>query len=120
MDLAKHPGLVRRGARYYIRVRIPLDLVETIGRSEVWKSLDTADHREAVRRYFPARAELQKAFDQVRRRRDANGRLSGEEALHIVRTWFRETDRQAAHMDLACSAMTCALRLARPSGISST
>jgi hypothetical protein len=72
MDVAKHPGLMRRGARYYIRVRIPLDLVETIGRSEIWKSLGTADHREAVRRYFPARTELHKAFDQARRRRDAN------------------------------------------------
>jgi hypothetical protein len=97
--VARHPGLMRRGARCYIRVRIPLDLVETSGRSEIWKSLGTADHREAVRRYFAARTELQKAFDQARRRREANGKLSGEEALHIVRTWFRETDRQAANVD---------------------
>jgi integrase len=90
---------MRRGARYYIRVRVPLDLVDTLGRSEIWKSLGTSDHREAVRRYYPARTDLQQTFDQARRRRDANGRLSGDEALHIVRAWFCETDRQAANMD---------------------
>ena len=72
MDTARQPGPVRRGARYYLRHRIPLDLVETIGRSEVWKSLKTADHREAVRRYIPARAELQEAFDEARREPDAD------------------------------------------------
>ena len=97
--MAQHPGLMRRGARYYVRVRVPLDLVETIGRSEIWKSLRTADFAEARRRYFPARAKLQEAFDQARRRRAANGKLSGDEALRIVRTWFRETDRQAANAD---------------------
>jgi integrase len=97
--VARHPGLMRRGARYHIRVRVPRDLVAAIGRTEIWKSLGTADHREAVRKYFPARAELQKTFDEARRRRDANGKLSGGEALHIVRTWFREVDRKAADAD---------------------
>ena len=43
MDVARHPGLMRRGARYYLRVRVPLDLIETLGRREIWQSLRTAD-----------------------------------------------------------------------------
>jgi hypothetical protein len=60
---------MRRGARYYLRVRVPLDLIDIIGRQEIWQSLGTGDHREAVRRYFPARTELQQGFEHARRRR---------------------------------------------------
>ncbi|HET6519983.1 MAG TPA: DUF6538 domain-containing protein, partial [Geminicoccaceae bacterium] len=101
--MARHPGLVRRGARYYVRVRIPLDLVETIGRTEVWKSLKTADFREAVRKYFPARAALQETLQEARRRA-ANGKLSVDEALRIVQAWLRETDRKAATADFGLFA----------------
>lgn len=40
-------GLVRRGARYSIRRRIPLDLVEHYGRAEIVRALGTADPKEA-------------------------------------------------------------------------
>ena len=90
---------MRRGARYYIRVRVPLDLVEPSAEAKFGSRSARRIIGRRVRRYFPARTDLQEAFDQARRRRGANGRLSGEEALHIVRTWFRETDRQAANTD---------------------
>jgi integrase len=99
MEMARHAGLVRRGARYYVRVRTPQDLVATIGRAEVWKSLQTADHREAVRRFYPARAALQATFQEARRLKARNGKLAGDEALRIVRAWFCEVDRKAAHVD---------------------
>ena len=57
---------MRRGTRYYLRTRVPLDLIETIGRKEIWKSLETGDHREAVRRYHLAKAELDQEFEQRR------------------------------------------------------
>jgi len=55
---------------YYVRFRVPRDLVETLGRREIQKSLDTRDHREALRRYFPAMAERDEMFAQARRRAD--------------------------------------------------
>ncbi len=101
MDVAKYPGLMRRKARYYLRVKVPADLTDALGRQGIWRSLKTGDYHEAVRRYFPARTELQEVFQQARRRRDANGRLPGDEARRLVATWFQETDRQTAHRDFA-------------------
>ncbi|MFM0199904.1 site-specific integrase [Paraburkholderia fungorum] len=47
-----HPAmcthLVKRGSRYYIRRRVPLDLVSLVGKSEVTKALGTSDRSEAV------------------------------------------------------------------------
>jgi uncharacterized protein DUF6538 len=96
MDVARHPGLMRRGARYYLRVRVPLDLIESIGRQEIWQSLRTADHREAVHRYFPARTELQQRFENARRRRAG---LSNDEARRLASDWLQAEDRRAASLD---------------------
>jgi DNA invertase Pin-like site-specific DNA recombinase len=56
--VAKHPGLMRRGTRWYLRAKVPVDLVEIIGRSEVWRSLQTGEHALAVKRFRRARADL--------------------------------------------------------------
>ena len=87
---------MRRGARYYLRVRVPLDLIETLGRREIWQSIGTADYREAVRRYFRAQTELQQQFEQARRRRAG---LSNDEARRLASDWLQTTDRRAAHDD---------------------
>src|SRR5471032_1598533 len=42
-------GLLRRGARYSIRVRIPADLVPVYGKSEIVRALGTSDPAEAKR-----------------------------------------------------------------------
>jgi hypothetical protein len=99
MDVAKYPGLMRRKARYYLRVKVPADLVDTIGRQDIWRTLKTSEYHEAVCRYFPARTELQEVFQQARRRREASGNLSGEEARRLVSAWFQMTDRRAAEAD---------------------
>jgi hypothetical protein len=67
MDMAKYPGLMRRGARFYLRVKVPVDLRSTLGREQIWKALGTSDRRQAIRRYFPARAQLQATLEQARR-----------------------------------------------------
>jgi hypothetical protein len=94
--VARHPGLMRRGTRYYLRVRVPLDLINTIGRREIWKSLGTGDHREAVRRYFPARTKLQQCFEQARR---PGAGLSSGEVRRLASDCFQAADRRAAHDD---------------------
>lgn len=42
--------LIKRGSRYYIRRRVPLDLISLVGKSEVTKALGTSDRAEAVTR----------------------------------------------------------------------
>jgi len=99
MDVARQPGLMRRKARWYLRVKIPVDLKSFLHpQQEVWRSLKTGDHSVAVKRYRRARALLDQWFDQQRRRRDARERLDGEAPRFVV-DWFRETDRRIAHAD---------------------
>lgn len=65
-------GLIRRGARYALRRRVPVDLVEHFGREEVTRALGTADPKEA-RKLLPLRwAELDREFEEVRANRTVN------------------------------------------------
>ena len=60
-------GLMRRGARYYIRRVIPLDLQEHFdGKREIVRSLGTSDPKEAKRLWVVAWADMDKLFDQAR------------------------------------------------------
>jgi integrase len=98
MDVARHPGLMRRKARWYLRAKIPVDLIAFLGRHEVWRSLRTGDHALAVKRYRRARADLDAWFEQQRRRRDVGERVNGE-VPKLVLDWFRATEHQASHDD---------------------
>jgi hypothetical protein len=49
-----------------VRVVVPKDLVDVIGRKEFWKSLKTDTRREALSRYFDARSKIEKQFDAAR------------------------------------------------------
>ena len=96
--MAKQPGLMRRKTRWYLRTKVPVDLVAFLGRQEVWRSLRTGDHALAVKRLHRARAVLDRWFDQQRVRRDAGERLNGEMPRFVV-DWFRDAEHQAAHSD---------------------
>ncbi|SEN86750.1 Site-specific recombinase XerD [Gemmobacter aquatilis] len=61
--------LFRRGAAYSARIRVPLDLVEVIGRKELVKALGTSDLAEAKRRLHPVIANWHREFDDMRARR---------------------------------------------------
>ena len=86
--MAKYSGLMRRGARFYLRVKVPVDLHSTLGRQQIWKALGTSDRREAIRRYFPARAQLQATFEQARRLQ-----LSPEDARRMITDWLHTLER---------------------------
>jgi integrase len=94
----QYPGLEVRGTRYYLRVRIPADLTKIIGRKFLWKSLDTGNRREAIRRYHRAKAELDQWFDAHRRRRDG---IPPDEVRGLASAWFHETDQHHARADFA-------------------
>lgn len=58
--------LTRRGARYYIRRRIPQDLVAHYGKQEITKALGTSDPKEAARRCRLEAVRLDLEWDAAR------------------------------------------------------
>ena len=42
--------MMRRGTKWYLRVKVPDDVVDAIGKREIWKSLRTGDYQLARRR----------------------------------------------------------------------
>ena len=67
MALPSH--IFRRGAAYSARMRVPLDLVDIMGKQELVKALGTSDLAEAKRRLYPVIAAWQREFDDMRTRR---------------------------------------------------
>jgi hypothetical protein len=67
--MALATNIVSRGRVYYVRVAVPKDLQDRIGKAEVWRSLRTKDQRDA-RRLAPAvLADLHAEWEDMRRRR---------------------------------------------------
>lgn len=58
-------GLLRRGARYFVRRRIPTDLIKHYGRREITRALGTADPKQARRLLPHVWAALTAEFDQA-------------------------------------------------------
>lgn len=68
--MARVSFLLRRGASYYARVRVPVDLVEIVGKNELVKALGTKDETEAKRKMWPLVEEWNRQFDDIRSRRN--------------------------------------------------
>jgi hypothetical protein len=62
--------LIKRGSRYYIRRRVPLDLVSILGKSEVTKALHTSDRAEAVTRCRAEGVRLDTEWTALRQTRE--------------------------------------------------
>ncbi|MFC3322615.1 DUF6538 domain-containing protein [Mesorhizobium cantuariense] len=67
--MARLSYLLRRGASYYARARVPLDLVDAVGKNELVKALGTKDEQEAKRRLWPVVESWNRQFDDLRSRR---------------------------------------------------
>ena len=93
--MSKYPGLMRRGTKWYLRVRVPTDIVDDVGRSEIWKTLGTGDHRKAVSRYHQARADVVAQFEAVRGRRGDDD-VTNAELRRLVTVWFGGMNRLVA------------------------
>lgn len=72
--------LLRRGSAYSARIRVPLDLIEIVGRKELVKALGTSDLSEAKRRLYPVLSAWHREFDDLRARRI----LTTEDRDHAV------------------------------------
>lgn len=66
-EVSKFTNLVRRNAVYYFRARVPQDIVDTFGKTEVTFSLKTKDHKEAVAKLRKESAKVEADFDAHRR-----------------------------------------------------
>jgi integrase len=79
-------NVVRRGAVYYARMRVPKDLANAIGRRELVQSLKTRDPVEALGLARLLIAKWQVDFDSRRNTRN----LSSETARSLARFHYRE------------------------------
>lgn len=84
MSALAAPFLMRRGSMSYVRVRVPKDLVELVGCSEVRRSLGPLRFHEA--RLLAARtgSKLKEAFEMMRNAND----LTKQEVLNLIRDCF--------------------------------
>lgn len=67
--MARVSYLWKRGATYYARMDVPLDLVPVLKKPTLKLSLQTKDEAEAKRRLYPVIAGWQRDFDDLRARR---------------------------------------------------
>ncbi|MER8490112.1 tyrosine-type recombinase/integrase [Mesorhizobium australicum] len=67
--MARLSYLLRRGASYYARARVPLDLIDVLGKRELVKALGTKDENEAKRLLWPIVEAWNRKFDDLRSRR---------------------------------------------------
>lgn len=71
--VAHYPNLTTRGGTYYLRMRVPLELVQELGRTHITKSLRTKEHRVALARLRLPQAKGERDFEAARRQmKDAN------------------------------------------------
>lgn len=67
--MARISFILRRGATYSARLKVPVDLVELVGKKELVKSLATKDENEAKRIMWPVVESWNRHFDDLRSRR---------------------------------------------------
>ncbi|TVM18685.1 integrase [Oceanidesulfovibrio indonesiensis] len=88
-----HPRLFRRGAVYYHRAAIPVDIKDTYPKTEETFSLKTKDYREALRKVRVAAVKVDQRFEEHRRRLAQQAKppvkeLSGAEIKRIGEIYY--------------------------------
>lgn len=68
--MARVSYLLRRGASYYARLKVPTDLAGIVGKQELVKALGTKDETEAKRLMWPVVDSWNRHFDDLRSRRE--------------------------------------------------
>ncbi|EHS52711.1 hypothetical protein PDO_4629, partial [Rhizobium sp. PDO1-076] len=66
--MAVYPWLALRNRTYYLRAPVPADLRDSMGKSEIWKSLRTQDRRKAVEKLRQESAIVSQQFEKERQR----------------------------------------------------
>ncbi len=92
--MSGHTNLFRRGAVYYYRARVPNDIAKTYGKTEVKFSLNTKDHKEAIKCVRKESARIENQFEQHREelKRTSSPRLkdiTSEQLKHIHDVYYQ-------------------------------
>ncbi len=101
-EMPKIQYLIRRRQTWYVRLRIPVDLLELYKpKKEFLRSLQTRDYKEALKRLSPAKAEIEAEFEARRKQLSAQNdqsdilaAYSDHELIQLTRKWF--SDMRAA------------------------
>lgn len=88
-----HPRLYRRGATYYHRAAIPVDIADTYPKSEKTFSLRTKDYQDALKRVRVEAVRVDQLFDEHRRRlafqaQPGVSELSEEQIRHVGEVYY--------------------------------
>jgi integrase len=98
--MPKHPRLQKRGSRYYLRVKVPADLRDAVGKREIRGTLKTSDPREALRLVRKRSSEMDDFFETHRRRLGTGARAlipaSPADLERIVLQAFYDEERRRA------------------------
>lgn len=76
-NVARPPGLIRRGNCWGLRIRVPDRLRDAIGKTEIWKSFGQVSYPEACRKVNVERVKLDRLFAH------AEARLSDHPPNHV-------------------------------------
>lgn len=105
-DLSKYTNLQRRNGRYYFRVRVPLDLIEALGKREIKKSLNTSELSVARSRLPIEQMRADELFHATRKKIAAiapttpsHDNLSKDEIERRVILWFYDEAKRQAMQD---------------------
>lgn len=100
--LATYPRLQRRNTGYYLRAKVPGELVSIIKKHEIVKSLRTNDYREAVQRLQQVSVTVDAEFAEARQklRPKAMDSLTDAEVTQMALLWFQRAERDELNSDL--------------------
>lgn len=93
--MGKYPRLQRRGGRYYLRAKVPDELVSIIGKREIVRSLGTGDYRQAVARLQVENVKVDAEISVARRKANARplSELSDFDLTQMAILWFHRVER---------------------------
>lgn len=94
VEMAQYPNLTKReNGRYYLRMRVPADLVKVLGEYRV-RSLGTSDFAVALPAFRLALGEAEREYAEVRADQSLRARLASGSLHRITNTELDEIERQ--------------------------
>jgi integrase len=93
--------VIKRGSRYYYRRRVPTDLIELYGKSEIQRALGTSDRREAERNARRVAVEFDSIFEGLRNPTQATQPGTYWDALPLEQIEAAEEDASSLDQQIA-------------------
>jgi integrase len=99
-EMRRSSWLFCRNGRYYLRARVPQDIISIIGKREIKRSLHTSERAEGLERLAAEAAEVSELFAAARRKIKAEVEklipdLTDHESKRLAYLWFRKTERES-------------------------